>query len=103
MSQQTSEDQLFEQLVKGKITDQEYEKRKQYAGLVKGARVMVTEDHDGAKVKHKTGTIIVPYDGGSVGIKFDERIVNGGHNLSGLCEEGYGWYVEPRKIKLLEE
>ena len=43
----------------------------------------------------------VCYDTSEVGVEFDDTIKNG-HNLSGLCPESKGWYVEESSLTKLE-
>lgn len=51
--------------------------------------------HSGKLVSGDTGTIAMA-DSGSIGVIWDTFV--GGHNLGGLCEEGYGWFVSCNDI-----
>lgn len=47
-----------------------------------------------------TGTVCCFCDDG-IGVCWDEK-VSGGHDCSGNCEYGHGWYVNPKYICIVE-
>ena len=49
----------------------------------------------GTIVSYRLGT-------GLVGVRFDTEII-GGHDLNGACEDGYGWFVEPKDLRKIED
>lgn len=48
-----------------------------------------------------TGTIVA-IDTHAIGVAWDKPLVCG-HNIGGLCEYGYGWFVGKENITLLKE
>ena len=67
-----------------------------------GDRIEMTSESGHAE-KGMTGTIVAFLKlFNSVGVKFDKRFY-GGHDLDGECEDGYGQWVMPNKMKLLRE
>lgn len=100
------EEQWFDDLVSGRITEKEYKLKLSYKEWVVGARVRAIEDYDSAPVKGKTGMIKwvgdIEYD--SLGVEFDERM--GGHRLRKgkeyLAKEGHGWFIPLGCLELID-
>lgn len=66
-----------------------------------GQRIRMVTDFCSAK-EGMTGTIIeVKYDFGELGVRFDKAFV-GGHTCGGKCEDGFGQWVKPFHIELIE-
>lgn len=70
-----------------------------------GQRIMVIKmDSNWSETKlliNKTGTIKTLRDyADEVGIEFDNTIPRG-HNCSGTCKTGYGYYINYKCVKLL--
>lgn len=63
-------------------------------GFTLGDRVLCVET-SGPRA-NKTGTV-VDFDGGSVGIAFEDY--SSGHECNGHCPDGKGWYLRPEFIK----
>ena len=71
-----------------------------------GDRVKVIKDYDYAK-KGMVGTIAVinnpeSCSGKTIGVKFDKHFF-GGHTLSSMCERGYGHWVYPDCVELIND
>ena len=64
-----------------------------------GMRVKALHDHMGRSIKGLIGT--VRSCNGSVGVEFDANMH--GHDLGGLCEKGYGWYVPCNILEVIED
>lgn len=46
--------------------------------------------------------VICHFDGGNIGVCWDEK-VESGHNCGRHCENGHGWYVRSRYIRVISE
>jgi len=95
----------FEELIKGHITPEEYERRLSLPKWIKvGNRIVGIAEYEGKNLRGKKGTIreiYVMLDEVRIGIEFDDFI--GGHDLNGNAKEGHGWYVNSQKVQPLDE
>lgn len=66
-----------------------------------GDRVVMTKDRDSAQ-KGMKGTIVATMECGDWGVRFDEKF-DGGHDLRGKCETGYGHWIAPDEMEIFEE
>ena len=65
-----------------------------------GDRVICISDRVDGNILHgRVGTIA--FIRGRIGVVFDEPV--GGHDLSGECEYGLGWWVDEDDIALYED
>lgn len=64
-----------------------------------GDRVKAIRNIYGSEVDSFTGTITVIF-GNNIGVAFDSYI-SGAHNLCGLCENGYGLWVDEDNLELI--
>lgn len=70
-----------------------------------GSRVIVIKDYDDAH-EGMAGTVLIQnidkgWEEGLQGIMFDEKF-DGGHDLDGNCEYGYGQWVPPENLDSLD-
>lgn len=66
-----------------------------------GDRVIALQDHEGRELIGKTGTIlsIAPrVEENAIGVEWED--FSDGHNLSGLCKPGCGWWIHAYKLEL---
>ncbi|MBI5148111.1 hypothetical protein HZA33_00345 [Candidatus Pacearchaeota archaeon] len=70
--------------------------------LKPGARVIGTGRYEDNELTGLEGTFIHFDSKGRAGVEWDKLIPNG-HDLSGTCKKGYGWYVSPSTIKMSVE
>lgn len=64
-----------------------------------GDRIKLIKDRNHAKAG-MTGRIVADMEFGDWGIKFDEKS-DGGYDLRGKCEDGYGQWIAPDEMELI--
>lgn len=70
-----------------------------------GDRVYCEDAHvDGVHLKDRYGTVCHIYFGAvpEIGVRWDEAL-HGGHECSGFCEQGYGYYVYESNLQFVED
>lgn len=85
----------LKQLITGEISEKKYNELQAKKHIKEGVRVKAQLDTG----EWRLGTVRV-VGGDNVGIEFDKNMY--GHNLSGRCKDGYGWFVYYKHIELLE-
>lgn len=67
-----------------------------------GDRVVLNTDHPDRNrylLAGHTGTICDQDGDGRPGVRWD--VFSGGHDCSGHCEDGYGWYVNETQMEMM--
>lgn len=97
--EQINEDELFVQLVQGKITKSAYETHVKYKV---GQRVRGIGEHDGERIDGLLGTIKLISEYSDIGVEWDEK-KHWMHDLNKLSPDERGWFVRPRNLKFIED
>jgi hypothetical protein len=94
-------DEKFERFIKGEISENALLGIREEWQFFKGDRVRCIRQYDNVHVGD-TGTVMRTnkYESDSVGVKWDEPM--GGHNLAGLCDYKYGWWMNHRQLELID-
>lgn len=96
--EQINEDELFAQLVKGKISKSSYKVSIKYKV---GQRVRGIGEHDGECIDGLLGTIRT-YSYGDIGVEWDEK-EPWMHDLNKLSPDERGWFVRPHNLEFIED
>lgn len=100
-----SEEGLFEQYVKGEISEKEYEniiKRNTVANKLELGMHVKIQNYS-PKRNGMTGTVVHISKTKSFGVEHHEHENIGmGHNCNGYARKGSGWYYDPIHLEIIE-